>query len=309
MKMTVAFAAPLSLAGARLPVSHPNCVIYTKYAICSQPLFSAAAGSRGETAAAASDRRRPKKKLQRSQVPLRKGPRKVMAIIRKTNFAFPLGVCVVKGWLVRAACRVGDGRVVELFTALQIDIAVSEPFAEFLMKTYVANERRYNVKTIVCLQYRVKFEGPMEGSAIIEIGGAKNRKLQARPREEIGRCVFNRGRCKRTGEWTGSWAVVFERESGGNIIMATTWAKPAWVQLNDASSPFSPLFFRVISPAPCNPYALTFYITYSRSPTPFRLHTLTTVGIHNCFFFSYSFVFLHYPSFLLLLVNGAVGFN
>jgi len=65
-----------------------------------------------------------------------------MAIIRKTNFAFPLGVRVVEGWLVRAACRVGDGRVVELFTALQIDIAVSEPFAEFLMKTYVANERR-----------------------------------------------------------------------------------------------------------------------------------------------------------------------
>ena len=38
--------------------------------------------------------------------------------------------------------HVGDGRVVELFTALQIDIAVSEPFAEFLMKTYVADERR-----------------------------------------------------------------------------------------------------------------------------------------------------------------------
>jgi len=106
-------------------------------------LFPAAAGSRGETAAAAaSDRMRAKKKLQRSQVPLRKGPRKVMAIIRKTNFAFPLGVRVVEGWSVRAACRVGDGRAVELFTALQIDIAVSEPFAEFLMKTYVADERR-----------------------------------------------------------------------------------------------------------------------------------------------------------------------
>lgn len=31
---------------------------------------------------------------------------------------------------------------VELFTALQIDIAVSKPFAEFLMKTYIADERR-----------------------------------------------------------------------------------------------------------------------------------------------------------------------
>jgi len=60
----------------------------------------------------------------------------------KDELRFPLGVRVVEGWSVRAACRVGDGRVVELFTALQIDIAVSEPFAEFLMKTYVADERR-----------------------------------------------------------------------------------------------------------------------------------------------------------------------